>query len=134
MPDGNLTPNDWTRRFLTITFSSVYSCKRNTSFVILHKKKKKRSRRREIAKMMRTRLLWFSVGFASASGAIAQFVFKDLWSDRSSLASQVKSHLKWNVVVYFLYRIYRPRFDCDLCVYESLNTFIVHKCAVDGKV
>lgn len=38
---------------------------------------------------MRTRLLWFSLGFASASGAIAQFVFKDLWTDRSSLASQL---------------------------------------------
>ncbi|KAG6393663.1 hypothetical protein SASPL_147908 [Salvia splendens] len=39
--------------------------------------------------MMRTRILWFGVGFASASGAIAQFVLKDLWTDRTSLASQV---------------------------------------------
>ncbi|KAG8369464.1 hypothetical protein BUALT_Bualt14G0016400 [Buddleja alternifolia] len=40
--------------------------------------------------MMRTRLLWFSVGLASASGAITQFIFKDLWIDRTSLASQLK--------------------------------------------
>ncbi|KAH6766295.1 hypothetical protein C2S52_017278 [Perilla frutescens var. hirtella] len=30
---------------------------------------------------------WFSLGFASTSGAIAQFVFKDLWTDLSSIAS-----------------------------------------------
>ncbi|PIN00883.1 hypothetical protein CDL12_26619 [Handroanthus impetiginosus] len=40
--------------------------------------------------MIRTRLLWFTLGFASTSGAIAQFVFKDLWIDRNSLASQLK--------------------------------------------
>ncbi|KAI3470161.1 hypothetical protein Pfo_026824 [Paulownia fortunei] len=40
--------------------------------------------------MIRTRLLWFSLGFASASGAIAQFVFKDLWTDRNSLISQLE--------------------------------------------
>lgn len=57
--------------------------------------------------MIRTRLLWFSLGFASASGAIAQFVFKDLWMDRNSLTSQVKSPLK---VVYNLCGIYRTRF------------------------
>ncbi|XP_057771271.1 uncharacterized protein LOC130991193 isoform X1 [Salvia miltiorrhiza] len=39
--------------------------------------------------MMRTRFLWFGLGFASASGAIAQFVVKDLWTDRSSLTSQL---------------------------------------------
>lgn len=44
--------------------------------------------------MMRTRLFWLSLGFASASGAIAQFVLKDLWVDRNSLASQVQFPLK----------------------------------------
>lgn len=43
---------------------------------------------------MRTRLFWLSLGFASASGAIAQFVLKDLWVDRNSLASQVQFPLK----------------------------------------
>ncbi|KAL8461264.1 hypothetical protein ACS0TY_032657 [Phlomoides rotata] len=36
------------------------------------------------------RLLWFTVGFASTSGAIAQFVFKDLYTDRNSISSQLK--------------------------------------------
>ncbi|KAH6777526.1 hypothetical protein C2S51_008838 [Perilla frutescens var. frutescens] len=31
----------------------------------------------------------FQSRFPSASGAIAQFVFKDLWTDRSSIASQL---------------------------------------------
>ncbi|KAH6784383.1 Rho GTPase activating protein with PAK-box/P21-Rho-binding domain-containing protein [Perilla frutescens var. hirtella] len=32
---------------------------------------------------------WFSLGFASTSGAIAQFVFKDLWTDLSSIVSML---------------------------------------------
>ncbi|KAL8048846.1 hypothetical protein ABFX02_07G093700 [Erythranthe guttata] len=40
--------------------------------------------------MIRTRLLWSSLGFVSTSGAIAQFVLKDLWIDRNSLSSQLK--------------------------------------------
>ncbi|KAL1544872.1 hypothetical protein AAHA92_21669 [Salvia divinorum] len=40
--------------------------------------------------MMRTRFLWFGLGFASASGAIAQFVVKDLWTDRTSLFDQLR--------------------------------------------
>ncbi|KAL8487967.1 hypothetical protein ACS0TY_024304 [Phlomoides rotata] len=40
--------------------------------------------------MIRMILLWFTVGFASTSGAIAQFVFKDLYADRNSISSQLK--------------------------------------------
>ncbi|KAL0413765.1 UNVERIFIED_CONTAM: hypothetical protein Sradi_1578200 [Sesamum radiatum] len=40
--------------------------------------------------MMRTRFLWFSLGLASTSGAIAQFILKDLFVDLESLAFQVK--------------------------------------------
>ncbi|GMP78692.1 hypothetical protein CsSME_00034528 [Camellia sinensis var. sinensis] len=40
--------------------------------------------------MMRTRLLWFTFGFASASAVITHFVFKDIWSDRQSLSCQLK--------------------------------------------
>lgn len=41
MPNGDLTPNDWTRRFLTITFSSVFSCKRNRKLRNSPQKKKR---------------------------------------------------------------------------------------------
>ncbi|XP_057490802.1 uncharacterized protein LOC130776557 [Actinidia eriantha] len=40
--------------------------------------------------MMRTRLLWFTVGFSSAAAVMTQFFFRDLWSDRHSLSSQLK--------------------------------------------
>ncbi|KAM3266457.1 hypothetical protein P3S67_028700 [Capsicum chacoense] len=40
--------------------------------------------------MMRTRLVWFTFGFASASATITHFIFKDLWADRLSLSSQMK--------------------------------------------
>ncbi|KAL0387989.1 UNVERIFIED_CONTAM: hypothetical protein Sradi_2680700 [Sesamum radiatum] len=40
--------------------------------------------------MMRTRFLWFSLGLASTSGAIAQFILKDLFVDLESLTFQVK--------------------------------------------
>ncbi|XP_051116655.1 uncharacterized protein LOC127241579 isoform X2 [Andrographis paniculata] len=39
--------------------------------------------------MIRTRLLWFTLGFASASGAIAQFVCRDLWADRNSRSREL---------------------------------------------
>ncbi|CAA0833277.1 Unknown protein [Striga hermonthica] len=34
----------------------------------------------------------YILGFASTSGAIAQFIFKDLWLERHSLASQLKEN------------------------------------------
>ncbi|XAR71101.1 hypothetical protein NMG60_11028213 [Bertholletia excelsa] len=40
--------------------------------------------------MMRTRMLWYTLGFASTAAATTQFVFKDLWVDRQSLSSQLK--------------------------------------------
>ncbi|KZV34810.1 hypothetical protein F511_00712 [Dorcoceras hygrometricum] len=40
--------------------------------------------------MIRTRMLWFSFGFASASVAIAHVMYKDLLSDRSSITSEMK--------------------------------------------
>ncbi|KAL3641608.1 hypothetical protein CASFOL_012423 [Castilleja foliolosa] len=39
--------------------------------------------------MIRTRLLWFTLGVASTSGAIAQFIFRDLMVERNSLSSQL---------------------------------------------
>ncbi|KAG9136180.1 hypothetical protein Leryth_003791 [Lithospermum erythrorhizon] len=39
--------------------------------------------------MIRTRLLWFTMGFASASGLMAQFIFKDLLIHRNSISNQV---------------------------------------------
>ncbi|KAL3835080.1 hypothetical protein ACJIZ3_009816 [Penstemon smallii] len=42
--------------------------------------------------MFRTRLLWFSIGFASASAAITQFIVKDLWVDRTSISSKLKEN------------------------------------------
>ncbi|GFP85193.1 hypothetical protein PHJA_000663000 [Phtheirospermum japonicum] len=40
--------------------------------------------------MIRTRLLWFTLGVGSTSGAIAQLIFKDLLAERNSLSSQLK--------------------------------------------
>ncbi|XP_059289180.1 uncharacterized protein LOC132042671 isoform X1 [Lycium ferocissimum] len=40
--------------------------------------------------MMRTRLLWFTIGFTSASATMTHFIFRDLWADRISLSSQLK--------------------------------------------
>lgn len=39
---------------------------------------------------MRTRLLWFTLGFTSASATMTHFIFKDLWADRLFLSSQLK--------------------------------------------
>nr|XP_016479514.1 PREDICTED: uncharacterized protein LOC107800794 isoform X1 [Nicotiana tabacum] len=40
--------------------------------------------------MMRTRLLWFTIGLTSVSATMTHFIFKDLWADRFSLSSQLK--------------------------------------------
>ncbi|KAM7461076.1 hypothetical protein LguiA_029197 [Lonicera macranthoides] len=40
--------------------------------------------------MVRTRLLWFTVGFGSATAAMTHFIFRDLFNDRHSLSSQEK--------------------------------------------
>ncbi|XP_061349903.1 uncharacterized protein LOC133295121 isoform X2 [Gastrolobium bilobum] len=39
--------------------------------------------------MMRTRLLWFSVGFMASAAAVSHFVWKDLWVDRHALVSDM---------------------------------------------
>ncbi|RAL48295.1 unnamed protein product [Cuscuta campestris] len=41
--------------------------------------------------MMRTRALWFTLGFTSAATVVAQFVHKDLLIDRHSLSSELKA-------------------------------------------
>lgn len=38
---------------------------------------------------MRIRLVWFTIGFTSASAAMSQFIFRDLWAHQLSLSSQV---------------------------------------------
>lgn len=43
----------------------------------------------EEEKMMRTRLLWFGVGFTTSAAVVSHFVWKDLWSDRHALASHM---------------------------------------------
>lgn len=40
--------------------------------------------------MMRIRLVWFTVGFTSASAAMSQFIFRDLWAHQLSLSSQLE--------------------------------------------
>nr|GMD85408.1 fanconi anemia group D2 protein [Ipomoea batatas] len=40
--------------------------------------------------MTRTRFMWFTLGFSSASALMAQFVFRDLLIDRTLLSSQLK--------------------------------------------
>ncbi|XP_058094270.1 uncharacterized protein LOC131240183 [Magnolia sinica] len=39
--------------------------------------------------MLRTRLLWFAVGFSVAGAAISHVVWKDLLNERSSISSQM---------------------------------------------
>jgi len=45
--------------------------------------------RREEEKMIRTRLLWFSLGFTTSAAVVSHFVWKDLWVDRHALSSHV---------------------------------------------
>ncbi|XP_077229333.1 fanconi anemia group D2 protein [Tasmannia lanceolata] len=40
--------------------------------------------------MLRTRLVSFALGFSTAGAAISHFVWKEMWSDRSSLSSEIK--------------------------------------------
>ncbi|KAL7612351.1 hypothetical protein Lser_V15G05897 [Lactuca serriola] len=40
--------------------------------------------------MLRTRLVWFTFGFASTAAIMSQFVYKDLLLDRHSLSLQLK--------------------------------------------
>ncbi|XP_038702797.1 uncharacterized protein LOC119999363 [Tripterygium wilfordii] len=40
--------------------------------------------------MLRTRLLWFTLGFSVSGAAIAQFVWRDLLTDRYALASDLE--------------------------------------------
>ncbi|KAI9104301.1 hypothetical protein K1719_022873 [Acacia pycnantha] len=40
--------------------------------------------------MLRTRLLWFSLGFTFSAATISHFVWKDLWVDRHALSADMK--------------------------------------------
>ncbi|XP_062096718.1 uncharacterized protein LOC133802435 [Humulus lupulus] len=40
--------------------------------------------------MLRTRLVWTSIGFAVSAAAISQFVWKDLLVDRHTFSSEMK--------------------------------------------
>ncbi|KAK8532399.1 hypothetical protein V6N13_131728 [Hibiscus sabdariffa] len=40
--------------------------------------------------MIRSRLLWFALGFSVTSASISQFIYKDLWTDRFTLKSDMK--------------------------------------------
>ncbi|PKI55268.1 uncharacterized protein LOC116212901 [Punica granatum] len=40
--------------------------------------------------MLRTRLLWFGLGFTATAAAISQLVWRDLWVDRHALSSDMK--------------------------------------------
>lgn len=83
--------------------------------------------------MMRTRLLWLSLGFASTSGAIAQFVVKDLWTDRSSLASQVQFHAQIQSLIISI-DFFWSSIDLYTCLYKFLMILTVNVCSVNGKV
>ncbi|PNX97866.1 hypothetical protein L195_g021102 [Trifolium pratense] len=39
--------------------------------------------------MMRTRLLWFGVGFTASAAVVSHFIWKDLWVDRHALSSHI---------------------------------------------
>ncbi|CAI0383451.1 unnamed protein product [Linum tenue] len=43
---------------------------------------------------MRTRLVWFTVGFSLSGAAIAQFIGRDLWAERVALSSHVKQKME----------------------------------------
>ncbi|WRX07846.1 hypothetical protein QQP08_000333 [Theobroma cacao] len=40
--------------------------------------------------MYRSRLLWFTLGFSLTAASISQFIYKDLWTDRYALKSDMK--------------------------------------------
>ncbi|XVF81351.1 hypothetical protein PTKIN_Ptkin15bG0148400 [Pterospermum kingtungense] len=42
--------------------------------------------------MIRTRLLWFTLGFSVTAASISQFIYKDLWTDRHALKSEMKQN------------------------------------------
>ncbi|XP_076924069.1 uncharacterized protein LOC143586394 [Bidens hawaiensis] len=44
--------------------------------------------------MMRMRLMWFTLGFASTSAVMANLVYKDLLLDRHSLSCQLKNQFE----------------------------------------
>lgn len=41
--------------------------------------------------MLRTRLVWFGLGFTATAAAISQLVWRDLWVDRYALSSEVQT-------------------------------------------
>ncbi|XP_056172726.1 uncharacterized protein LOC115675999 isoform X2 [Syzygium oleosum] len=40
--------------------------------------------------MLRTRLLWFGLGFAVTGAAVSQLVWRDLWVDRYALSAEMQ--------------------------------------------
>lgn len=68
--------------------------------------------------MMRTRLLWFTLGFASTSAVMTHFVFKDLWIDRKGIFFQVilykfKHICIWIVLIYINFFFLILFFGCS---------------------
>lgn len=49
--------------------------------------------------MLRTRLYWFSIGFATTAASISQFVWRDLLAYRYALSSDVSFALTLNFFV-----------------------------------
>ncbi|MBA0548347.1 hypothetical protein Golob_019453 [Gossypium lobatum] len=43
---------------------------------------------------MRSRLLWFTLGFSVTAASISQFIYRDLWTDRYALKSDVLTSMK----------------------------------------
>ena len=62
------------------------SSSRFTALIVWLLVKKKR-------KMIRSRLLWFTLGFSVTAASISQFIYKDLWTDRYALKSDVLSFI-----------------------------------------
>jgi hypothetical protein len=52
--------------------------------------------------MIRTRLLWFGVGFSVAGAAVSRLIWRDIGIDRYALFSDVSSRLS---LFYFLKRL-----------------------------
>ena len=72
--------------------------------------------------MLRTRLFWFSVGFAATSASISQFVWRDLLAHRCALSSDASfvSILKFSCSFTFPGGFQIVVFDVVGCFFLSL--------------
>ncbi|KAA3458509.1 fanconi anemia group D2 protein [Gossypium australe] len=61
--------------------------------------------------MMRSRLLWFTLGFSVTAASISQFIYRDLWTDRYALKSDVLTSVVffgfWNLESFLM----KEKFD-----------------------